>query len=579
MRLSSRLVGLAIVLLAGSCGGGESSSAQTPTTQSASTSVAAPSTVATSSTTIAPTTTAAPSTTVGPTTTVAPTTTAAQRAFPDETGQGVTVAIIDRGIDWAHPDFRNADGTTRIKAILDMSGQNWCLPGNPSPVEYTEQQINDALTNGTSLGTRDAVGHGTPTAGAAAGNGRAATGGANLRGVAIDADLVIIKATSEGAPAVGDHPAEAAFNGCPSDVFTWLIDKLDELDQPAVAIWNIGVQWGPMDGTSIFSREIEAAFGPDTPGRIWVQPAGDEGSLPSHAGGALSADSPLEIPFEIVAPRTFPTAWVSGETPANITIELDNGVTLGPVRPGGSASGDGITLTNYLPGQSFYPWTSNSGDSAVWMSIDGFTGSGLIRFETTAETDGRVDIYGDLQGGFLKTAVEFDEEYLLPGRANDLVTTIGVIGVGVYVERSVFEGADGVDYDLAAEGDVGDLWLKSPGGPSRDGRQVIDIAAPGQNAPASAGADSVFTQLAGNLLRGNEQYVRFGGTSGAAPIVVGAVALMLEANPELTADEARDILRATAIQDEFTGEVPNQLWGWGKLDIVAAVEGARNSNG
>ncbi|HEX8385174.1 MAG TPA: hypothetical protein VF576_03265, partial [Rubricoccaceae bacterium] len=35
-------------------------------------------------------------------------------------GAGVLVAILDRGIDYEHPDFRNADGTTRIRYIYDM---------------------------------------------------------------------------------------------------------------------------------------------------------------------------------------------------------------------------------------------------------------------------------------------------------------------------------------------------------------------------------------------------------------------------------------------------------------------------
>jgi subtilisin family serine protease len=36
-------------------------------------------------------------------------------------GSGVLIGIIDTGIDWQHEDFRNDDGTTRIKAILDFS--------------------------------------------------------------------------------------------------------------------------------------------------------------------------------------------------------------------------------------------------------------------------------------------------------------------------------------------------------------------------------------------------------------------------------------------------------------------------
>lgn len=100
------------------------------------------------------------------------------------TGRGITVAILDRGIDWHHPDFIMEDGKTRIKWLLDMNGQNWCEQGGPAAVEYSEAQINAALTGGgATIDSRDAVGHGTVTAGVAAGNGRAAADG-KYRGMA-----------------------------------------------------------------------------------------------------------------------------------------------------------------------------------------------------------------------------------------------------------------------------------------------------------------------------------------------------------------------------------------------------------
>ena len=37
------------------------------------------------------------------------------------TGKEVLVAVIDSGIDYAHPDFRNSDGTTRIAVLWDQT--------------------------------------------------------------------------------------------------------------------------------------------------------------------------------------------------------------------------------------------------------------------------------------------------------------------------------------------------------------------------------------------------------------------------------------------------------------------------
>ena len=166
------------------------------------------------------------------------------------TGKGVTIAILDRGIDWTHPDFIKPDGTTRIKWILDMTGQkNWCTASNPEPVEYTEAQINAALRGGPKINTRDAVGHGTNTAGVAAGNGRAFANG-KYAGFAPEADLIIVKMTSDGVPAHDGEAAEASFVACVDQAFDRLDLKITQLGQPVVGLMNSGTQFGPMGGAA-----------------------------------------------------------------------------------------------------------------------------------------------------------------------------------------------------------------------------------------------------------------------------------------------------------------------------------------
>ena len=97
------------------------------------------------------------------------------------TGKGILVGIVDSGVDYFHPDFRNEDGSTRILRLWDQS-----VAGNPpenyvSGTEYTKEEIDEALTLGETEGRRlvpsgDFSGHGTAVLGIAAGNGRASEG-------------------------------------------------------------------------------------------------------------------------------------------------------------------------------------------------------------------------------------------------------------------------------------------------------------------------------------------------------------------------------------------------------------------
>lgn len=128
---------------------------------------------------------------------------------PSETlfGDGILVAVLDSGIDYANNDFRNEDGSTRIYRLWDQT-----IVGNPPEgyafgSEYTKGMIDEALRQETEgeryqkVPSRDTSGHGTAVAGIAAGNGRGS--GSLARGVASKSELIIVKLgvpSAEGFP-------------------------------------------------------------------------------------------------------------------------------------------------------------------------------------------------------------------------------------------------------------------------------------------------------------------------------------------------------------------------------------------
>ncbi len=99
-------------------------------------------------------------------------------------------------------------------------------------------------------------------------------------------------------------------------------------------------------------------------------------------------------------------------------------------------------------------------------------------------------------------------------------------------------------------------------------------------APSSGGVSSVTTTTSGN-----DYTSRFGGTSAAAPMVAGVVALMLEANPGLGWRDVQQILALTAVRIapdhpdwrlNGAGHWVNHDFGFGGVDAGAAVQVARH---
>ncbi len=105
----------------------------------------------------------------------------------------------------------------------------------------------------------------------------------------------------------------------------------------------------------------------------------------------------------------------------------------------------------------------------------------------------------------------------------------------------------------------------------------VDVAAPGvHNYTTDLMGDAGY-----NTRPQGHYYDGFNGTSSSTPIVAGAIALVLSANPDLTEEEARNIIKQTA---DKVGSVPyfrgrNDLMGYGRLNVEKAVLRALGTGG
>ena len=103
----------------------------------------------------------------------------------------------------------------------------------------------------------------------------------------------------------------------------------------------------------------------------------------------------------------------------------------------------------------------------------------------------------------------------------------------------------------------------------------IDVSAPGGQYNRIAGNEGVIAlSNAGNTTPTTDSFANLGGTSFAAPMVSGTVALMLAVAPDLTFDQVHTIITTTAKPFPDGSDCDSTRCGTGILDANAAVRAA-----
>lgn len=465
-------------------------------------------------------------------------------------GRGTIIGIIDTGIDYRNPLFRNSDGTSRILGIWDQTIPGPGLTG-ANPIEnlhfgtvYTREEINQALRSDNPLDvvpTDDDNGHGTFLAKIAAGNEDPAQ---DFTGAAPECNLVIVK-LKPAKQYLRDYymVPDSAIAYQESDIMLgikYLLYSAGQYLMPATILLGLGTNQGSHDGSSPLATYLSSVS--TSPGIIVVVAAGNETGSSHHYFGVIPSTQEFEDVEMNVAP---------GET--GFTIELwarePELYSISFISPTGeqiarvpNTTSDEYRLTFLLEKTVIY---------LNYRVAESGTGSQLImmRFQNPTQGIWRMRIYNALYvrgeyhmwlptRGFVAEDTVFlranpDTTITEPGNAPLLMTIAG------YNHRD------------------NSLYIRSSRGYTRQNAVKPDLTAPAVDitVPASPGERRTLS-----------------GTSVAAAHAAGAAAVLLSwaftGTNDLymnTSTAKAFLVRGARRNPIFT--YPNREWGYGTLDL------------
>lgn len=245
------------------------------------------------------------------------------------TGMGCIVGLIDSGIDYAHPDFRNSDGTTRILSLWDQTISGMPPEGYFLGTEFTRAVINRALEQTSEqqryavCPSRDLFGHGTHVAGIAAGNGRASQG--RYRGVAYESELLVVKL---GTQREGGFPRTTEL----MQAVDYCFRKAEEYGKPLALNLSFGNNYGGHSGTSLIETYL------DDMANRWkasiVTGSGNEGASAVHTAGTVIMGQETRVEFAVSAYETALNLqiWKSYADEMAVSVVHPDGRVIGPIR-------------------------------------------------------------------------------------------------------------------------------------------------------------------------------------------------------------------------------------------------------
>lgn len=498
------------------------------------------------------------------------------------------IGIVDvGGFDFTHRDFLDGNSQTRWVAIWDQGGSfREPPPGYSYGSLFTADHLAEAMrqrhggfrpTVFEPQSQRSDGSHATHVASIAAGE-RGVCPHADLAGVLIDVPVSSDQRTRRRMTFTDTSRIAHAVD--------FLVDLASQRRQPLVINISLGTNGGAHDGTSGINRWMDARLA--EPGRAICIASGNAGqdratspddvgwtSGRIHTSGRIASRG-LEVELEWVVvgnglvdlSENELEIWYSPQDRITAAVQPPGSSTWYEVKPQqyreNTRLADGTTLSIY---NELYHPSNGANYIAIYQSpnldpanIRGVrAGVWKVRLRGEEIRDGRFHawIERDDPAEIGRTP---DQRYLrfpsfFTERSNVDSHSVSTLASGrAPIAVANLDSAHGA------------INVTSSQGPTRDGRPKPDIAAPGTRVVAARGF----------AVDGDGEWVSKTGTSMASPYVCGVVALMLEANPQLTSAQCAAILQRTAQPlPGFSFEWQNDA-GFGQIQPRAALAEARS---
>ena len=508
------------------------------------------------------------------------------------TGKDVVIGVIDTGIEFNHMAFKDANGNTRIKRVYmpGGSGKRPVVDGNTLPgAEYTTAEEIANLTT-----DMEDESHGTHTSAIAGG-----TKVGDFGGMAPEADLVLC--------GMGEELTDAAILNAVKYVFNYA----KSVGKPAVINMSLGDHVGPHDGSTDFSKSLDALA---ADGNVLVLAAGNEGDYAVHFSTTFTnAGSNVEQKAVILEDNEYYGGYYDDQfdiysgskKPFYVQYVVCDGTGKQlAVSPKQSANSSGATF-NMSSNSTFKNYYS--GYAHTYSVVDQNSGKYNVYIELSCETTSDSDtdwylgirFYGDQgetlngwnAGGYTDFTnlgnskfINGDSEMSISGMA----TGKNIISVGAYVTKTSFKTIGGSIYSYGSQYKKEGVADFSSYGPDANGTRRPEVLAGGiivisavNNYDSETVSSSNKNYLSAEVTDKSGKKYYWGdmaGTSMAAPEVAGIVALWLQADPNLNSDDLKKVLENTSVRDAVVQSNENKS-GYGKIDAMAGLKYVLSTTG